>query len=85
MQNIVQTWKQVIENSLFSGKMEIYIDDDCFLLRNDNPQCIIDVWQNNIYIGNYTHIESFMFDLQNVYCPKHTFCDVKVNRKRKRA
>lgn len=83
-QKIIACWKNEVESCSCKGQMFVYIDDKQFLLDNCNPQCIIDVFKNNMYLASYTHIESFVFDLENVYCSTYTPCSVKVSKKRKR-
>jgi hypothetical protein len=87
--HIVFCWKNNVEDALPKGRMVINFDNQCFLLDNNNPQCMINVYRNNVYIGSYTHIESFLFDFENMYFEKYKKCIVRVlkqqgSKKRKR-
>lgn len=77
-----------IEDSMRMKKMIIYLDGNHFILDSNNPQCMINVWKNKVYIDRYTHIESFLFDLENVYCGDYKSFNVSVipqrSNKRKR-
>jgi hypothetical protein len=83
-QKIIHHWTSNVENAVGKGRMTIAMDGHFFVLNNCNEQYLIDVWDNNVFIGNYTHIESFVFDLQNIYCPTFMTCKVISSKKRKR-
>ncbi len=83
-QKIIACWTRDVEDTACRGQMHVYIDNLHFVLDNCNSQCMIDVWKDNKYIASYTHVESFIFDLENIYCRTYASCVVSVSRKRKR-
>lgn len=83
-QKIITCWTRDVEDKGYRGQMHVYIDNSHFVLDNCNSQCMIDVWKDNVYIATYTHVESFIFDLENIYCATYLSCIVSVSRKRKR-
>ena len=82
-QNIIWNWRCIVENTLHQSKLYIALDSDVFLLDNTNDQCMIHVYNNNTFIGEYTHIESFLLDLENCIVKAYKTCKVYPLRKRK--